>query len=235
MPDAPAETRIAMVLFPRLTQLDLTGPFEALARMPGSKVDLLWHRLEPIHTDRGLILTPTATFADYALPTDMLFIPGGPGQLEAMQDEALLDFVRRAGGSAKFITSVCTGSLVLGAAGLLKGRRATTHWSVVDQLALLGATPVRERVVKDGNVITGAGVSAGLDFALSVVAELHGDRVAREIQLQTEYDPAPPFDAGSPAKAGPEIEATLRERAAGLIAKRLEVTTRIGKALGVAG
>ncbi len=220
-----------MVLFQNLTQLDLTGPFEVLARMPGAEVELLWHRLEPVVSDRGLALSPTATFDDYGL-ADILFIPGGPGQLAAMEDEKLLDFVRRAGAEARYVTSVCTGSLVLAAAGLLVGKRATTHWTVLDHLALLGAIPVAKRVVSDGNTITGAGVSAGLDFALTVAATLHGEEVARRIQLQIEYDPAPPFDAGSPEKAGAETTAALREAAAGLMADRRIVAERIGASLG---
>ena len=223
-----------MVLFANLTQLDLTGPFEVLARMPGAKVDLVWHRMEPVATDRGLVLTPTATFDGYGTP-DILFIPGGPGQLPAMEDGDLLAFVRRAGAAAKYITSVCTGSLVLGAAGLLQGKRATTHWTVHEQLALLGAIPVKERVVVDGNVITGAGVTSGIDFGLTVAAELHGDEVARRIQLQIEYDPAPPFEAGSPDKAGDETAGFMRQAAAELTAKRAEVARRIGHDLGVEG
>ena len=223
-----------MVLFANLTQLDLTGPFEVLARMPGAKVDLVWHRMEPVATDRGLVLTPTATFDGYGTP-DILFIPGGPGQLPAMEDADLLAFVRRAGAAAKYITSVCTGSLVLGAAGLLQGKRATTHWTVHEQLALLGAIPVKERVVVDGNVITGAGVTSGIDFGLTVAAELHGDEVARRIQLQIEYDPAPPFQAGSPDKAGDETAGFMRQAASELTAKRAEVARRIGRDLGVEG
>lgn len=229
-----AKIRIAMVLFPRLTQLDLTGPYEVLARLPETEVDLLHHDLEPVPSDRGLVLTPTATFDSYGAP-DILFVPGGPGQLAAMRDEALIGFLRRAGEHAQYVTSVCTGSLLLGAAGLLVGRRATTHWSVLEQLALLGAEPVRERVVIDGNLVTGAGVSAGLDFALALAAELQGEEVAERIQLQIEYDPAPPFRSGSPATARPEILTALREAAAPLTAERAEVATAIGRRLGVRG
>ena len=229
MPDSAA-CRIGMVLFPRLTQLDLTGPLEVLARMPGAEVDLLWHRLEPVAADRGLVLTPTATFEAYGTP-DILFVPGGPGQLSAMEDAGLVGFVRRAGQAARLVTSVCTGALILGAAGLLVGRRATTHWTVVDQLALLGAEPVRERVVVDGNVVTGAGVSAGIDFALTVAAQLHGESLAREIQLQIEYDPQPPFDSGSVRTAAPELVERLIRAAAGLIERRRAVAERIGRTL----
>jgi cyclohexyl-isocyanide hydratase len=223
-----AETRIAMVLFPNLTQLDLTGPYEVLSRMPGARIDLLHHRLEPVRGDRGLVLTPTATFADYALPVDILFIPGGPGQLAAMDDDGLIHFVRRAGATAKYVTSVCTGSLVLAAAGLLVGKRATTHWAVLEQLALLGAIPVKERVVVDGNTVTGAGVSAGLDFALALVAELQGREAAERIQLMIEYDPAPPFHAGAPDKAPAAVLAALREATGPLTQRRAEAAARIG-------
>jgi cyclohexyl-isocyanide hydratase len=229
MSDAAETTRIAMVLFPRLTQLDLTGPYEVLARMPGARVDLLHHELAPVASDRGLMLTPTATFRDYRLPADILFIPGGPGQLAAMEDEALLDFVRRAGAAARYVTSVCTGSLLLGAAGLLVGKRATTHWAVLEQLALLGAEPVKARVVVDGNTMTGAGVSAGLDFALALAAELHGREAAERIQLMIEYDPAPPFQAGAPEKAPAATLAALRQATAELTQKRAEVAARIGR------
>jgi len=232
--DETAKLRIAMVLFPRLTQLDLTGPYEVLARMPETQVDLVHHDLDPVVTDRGLVLTPTATFDSYGSP-DILFVPGGPGQLAAMRDRALINFLRRAGEKAQYITSVCTGSLLLGAAGLLAGRRATTHWSVHEQLALLGAKPVKERVVVDGNVVTGAGVSAGLDFALALAAELHGPEVAERIQLQIEYDPAPPFRSGSPEKARPETLAALREAAAKLTAERAKVAGAIGRRLGLSG
>ncbi len=230
-PSSPC--RIAMVIFPRMTQLDLTGPFEVLARMPGAQVDLLWHRIEPVKDAQGLTFTPTATFADYGTP-HILFIPGGPGVLEAMQDEELIAFVKAAGAAAEQITSVCTGSLVLGAAGLLKGKRATTHWSSVDQLALLGAIPTRERVVIDGNTITGAGVTSGIDFGLAVVAELHGEEKAREVQLQIEYDPQPPYDSGSVKTAAPELVERLKGRSAAITEQRRAAAERIGRALGSA-
>ena len=220
--------RIAMVLFPRLTQLDLTGPFEVMARMPESEVALLSHDLIPVVSDRGLALTPTTTFDD-CRETDILFVPGGPGQLEAMGDTDLLAAVRRLGEGAQWITSVCTGSLVLGAAGLLRGKRATTHWTALDLLALLGAEPVAERVVVDGNVVTGAGVSAGIDFALRLAALVHGEEAARRIQLQIEYDPAPHLDCGAPDKASPETLAHLRQAASELTAKRREVARAIGR------
>ena len=227
----PAETcRIAMVLFPGLTQLDLTGPYEILVRMPGAEVSLVSGTLDPVRTDRGLVLTPDATYEDMPDP-DILFVPGGPGQLPAMDDAALMAYLRRAGKAAQLITSVCTGSLLLAAAGLLMGKKATCHWLAHDQLALLGAVPVHQRVVEDGNVITGAGVSSGIDFGLVVAERLHGARVAQEIQLQAEYDPSPPHDSGSADKAPPEVVEALRQRGAAFREKRIATATRIGAAL----
>ncbi|MDP6390694.1 MAG: DJ-1/PfpI family protein [Alphaproteobacteria bacterium] len=230
MPDSEKPRRIAMVLFPGLTQLDLTGPFEVLARLPGAKVDLVSSSLDPVETDRGLILTPSATYTDLPDP-DVLFVPGGPGQLAAMEDTDLIAYLKAAGEAAELITSVCTGSLLLAAAGLLRGKRATTHWAAIDQLALLGAIPVEERVVEDGNVITGAGVTSGIDFALLFAARVAGEEEARRIQLQIEYDPAPPFPGGSPASADPADVAALRERGAALREKRIAVATRLGREL----
>lgn len=233
MTDLPERYRIAMVLFPNLTQLDLTGPYEIFARMPGATAALVAKTREPVRSERGLLLTPDATFDDLPSP-EILFVPGGPGQLEAMDDPVLIGYLRQAGATARLITSVCTGSLLLGAAGLLRGRRATCHWLAHDQLALLGATPVKERVVVDGNVITGAGVTSGIDFALAVVERLHGARLAQEIQLQAEYDPHPPH-GGSVETAAPEVVQALRDRGAAFRAKRIAAAERIGKALGEPG
>ena len=231
MPSFPEKSRIAMVLFRGLTQLDLTGPFEIFARMPGAEIDLVSKTMEPVRTDRGLVLTPTATFADRPDP-DILFVPGGPGQLEAMEDAEIVGYLRRAAAQAKLVTSVCTGSLLLGAAGLLVGKRATCHWLAHDQLALLGAVPVKQRVVEDGNTITGAGVTSGIDFALAVAARLHGAEVAKEIQMQAEYDPDPPFDSGNADRA-PAVADRLRMRSAALREKRVAVAKRIGEGLRV--
>ena len=230
MSDTAPSTRIAMVIYPNLTQLDLTGPFEVLSRMPGTVVDLVGRTMDPVASDRGLVLTPTATFDDCPAP-EILFVPGGPGQVEAMEDEALVDFVRRVGADADLVTSVCTGSLILGAAGLLQGKRATCHWISLDSLALLGATPVHERVVEDGNVITAAGVSSGIDFALTVAARLHGQDVAEKIQLFVEYDPEPPFDAGSADKVDPAILADVRAAAAPMLERRDAGIERAAKSL----
>jgi len=226
-----APRRIGMLLFPNLTQLDLTGPYEVLARLPNSTVDLVARTREPVATDRGLQIVPTVSFAECA-PLDVIMVPGGPGQQGLMEDDETLGFLRRQAASATYITSVCTGSLVLAAAGLLKGKRATCHWAAIEHLPLLGAIPVRERVVIDGNVVTGAGVASGIDFALTLAAVLEGEAVAREIQLQIEYDPDPPFDSGSPDTANPETLAALRTRLTTLNAQRREVATRVGRKLG---
>jgi cyclohexyl-isocyanide hydratase len=223
---------IGMLIFPKLTQLDMTGPYEVLARLPNTTVHLVAHTLDPVTTDRGLKIVPTTTFADCP-PLDVLMVPGGPGQQDLMEDETALEFLRRHAGTAKYVTAVCTGSLVLGAAGLLKGKRATTHWAAIDHLTSLGAIPVSERVVVDGNVVTGAGVASGIDFALKLAAILEGEDVARQIQLQIEYDPAPPFDSGSPRTAAPAIVAALRARLAPLNEQRREVARRVGQKLGV--
>ena len=225
--------RIGILIFPRMTQLDLTGPYEVLARLPDTAVDLVARTLDPVKTDRGLQIVPTVTFADCP-PLDVIMVPGGPGQQDLMENETVLEFLRKQAASAKYITSVCTGSLVLGAAGLLKGRRATCHWAAIDHLKLLGAIPVRERVVADGNIVTGAGVASGIDFALKLAAILEGERVAREIQLQIEYDPDPPFDSGSPKTASPAMLEALTARLATLNAERRDVAARVGRKLGVA-
>ncbi|ORM70193.1 DJ-1/PfpI family protein [Pantoea rwandensis] len=214
---------IGLLLFPNLTQLDLTGPWEVFARMPGVNNYLVWKDRQPVMSDRGLAILPTATFDDCPA-LDLICIPGGPGQIALMDDEETLDFVRRTANNAQWVTSVCTGSLVLGAAGLLQGYRATTHWGSLDQLSLLGATPVAERVVRDGNRITGAGVTSGIDFALTVAEELFGRAVAENIQLQMEYDPEPPFHSGSPRSASPERLAQAQTQMQDFIARRRVAT-----------
>jgi len=214
-----------LILFPDMTQLDLTGPFEVFARMPGVTVHLLWKTLEPVRTDRGLTILPTATF-DTCPALDLICMPGGPGQVALMDDQAVLGFLRKVAVTCRYVTSVCTGSLVLGAAGLLRGYRATTHWASRDQLALLGAKPVDARVVFDRNRITGAGVTSGIDFALAVAAHVAGEDVAKQIQLQMEYDPQPPFDAGSPASAGSVLTAQVMAKIEGFQARRREATLR---------
>ena len=176
MSERAPKWRIGLILFPQLTLLDLPGPAEVFGRMPRAEVHLLWKTLKPVRSDRGLSLLPTMTFADCP-HLEVVCVPGGPGQIALMQDEETLEFLRRVAPGCRLVTSVCTGSLVLGAAGLLAGYRATCHWSSIDQLALLGAAPVEARVVRDRNRITGAGVTSGIDFALTVVAELAGAAV----------------------------------------------------------
>jgi cyclohexyl-isocyanide hydratase len=222
--------RVGMLIFPRLTQLDMTGPYEVLARLPDTSVDLVARTREPVTTDRGMQIVPTTTYAECP-PLDVVMVPGGPGQQDLMEDEAALGFLRRQASSAQFITSVCTGSLVLAAAGLLKGKRATCHWAAIDNLSLMGAIPVRERVVVDGNVVTGAGVASGIDFALRLAAILAGEKVAREIQLQIEYDPDPPFRSGSPEVASPETVAAVKGRLARLGEERRVIAERVGRRL----
>ncbi len=204
-------THIGMLLFPRLTQLDLTGPYEVFAQLPDTRVHLIAHSIEPVASVYGMAITPDTRFDDCP-PLDVLFVPGGFGISEAIESRPTLDFLRKRAPTAKYVTSVCTGALVLGAAGLLKGYRATTHWLSMDLLPVVGAIPVHERIVVDGNRITGAGVTAGIDFGLAVAAHLSGEDVARSIQLMMEYDPAPPFDSGSPRTASPALVARITER-----------------------
>jgi cyclohexyl-isocyanide hydratase len=225
--------RIGMLIFPRLTQLDMTGPYEVLARLPDTQVDLVAKTMDPVTTDRGMQIVPTVTY-ETCPPLDIVMVPGGPGQQDLMEDEAALSFLRKQAAGAKYVTSVCTGSLVLAAAGLLKGKRATCHWAAIEHLALLGAVPTKERVVVDGDVVTGAGVASGIDFALTLASILEGEAVAREIQLQIEYDPDPPFDGGSPKTARPETIAALSSRLSKLNEERRTVATRVGRKLGTA-
>jgi cyclohexyl-isocyanide hydratase len=202
---------ITFLLFPNLTQLDFTGPLQILSRLPGAQVALAAKSMAPVSTDAVLTLNPTHTFDDCP-PTDLLCIPGGFGVDDAMQDDATISFVKREGARAKYVTSVCTGAFILGAAGLLTGKRATTHWAYHDALAQVGATPVKERVARDGNVFTGGGVTAGIDFAFTLAAEIAGEDVAKAIQLGLEYDPAPPFHSGAPDKADSQTLDIVRAR-----------------------
>jgi cyclohexyl-isocyanide hydratase len=225
--------KIGLLLFPNLTQLDLTGPLEVFSRMPDTEVSLIWKSLDPVASDRGLQMLPTATFSDCDA-VDVICVPGGPGQIDLMEDAETLGFLQRIAPTCRLITSVCTGSLVLAAAGLLQGRRATSHWSSVDQLALFGVEPVSERIVRDGNCISGAGVTSGIDFALVVAAELLGAEVAKEIQLQIEYDPAPPFNCGSPKTADPHLVRAVSARIAPFIERRRIASQRAARALTAA-
>ena len=205
--------QIGLLLFPNLTQLDMTGPYEVFIKFPESRVHLVWKTLDPVTAAGGMQLLPSATFADCP-QLDLVCVPGGAGMNALINDEETLDFLRRQAPGARYVTSVCTGSLVLGAAGLLRGKRATTHWMSLPMLAAFGCEPVAERVVVDGKVITGGGVTAGIDFALTVAGELLGAEAAERIQLGMEYDPHPPFDAGSPERAGPSVVEAVSAAAA---------------------
>ena len=217
--------QIGLVIFPNVTQLDLTGPVQVFSSVPGAKVHLIWKRIEPVASDSVLVLTPTITFADCP-QLDVICVPGGIGTDDMVNDEEVLDFLRRQAELAKYVTSVCTGSLVLGAAGLLGGYRAATHWSAMDHLAPFGATPAKTRVCVDRNRITGGGVTAGIDFALTLVSILLNRQAAEAIQLRLEYDPAPPFNAGSPDTAPPEVLALMKERMAAHQRRRTDAVHR---------
>lgn len=221
---------IGLLLFPRLTQLDLTGPFEVFANTPGATVHLIWKTCDPVTAITGMKIVPDTTFDDCP-QLDVICVPGGSGVAEQMEDPEVLDFLRRQARAARYITSVCTGALVLGAAGLLKGKRATTHWASHDFLATLGAIPTPGRVVRDGNIFTGGGVTAGIDFALTLVAEMCGADVAQAIQLQIEYAPDPPFNAGSPETAPSEVLTMARQRGAGMRAQREALMDRVAARL----
>ena len=203
--------RVVFLVYSNVTQLDLTGPAQVLSRIGEAKIDLVWKMRDPVQTDSGFALLPTATF-DEVREADILCVPGGFGCIDVMQDDAALAWVRAVGESAQWVTSVCTGSLILGAAGLLRGYRATSHWAWRDYLGLFGAEPVAERVVFDRNRVTGGGVTAGIDFALALVAAIEGEENARAIQLGLEYDPHPPFDSGTPDKAGEDLVRRVHER-----------------------
>ncbi len=227
-----AEFTIGMLIFPRMTQLDFTGPFEVFARIPNAKVHVLWKQLEPVTSDRGLAIMPTTTL-DACPDLDLICLPGGPGQIAMMDDEQVLSFVRKQGQQAKFVTSVCTGALILGAAGLLTGYKATTHWMSHDQLSAFGAIPVASRIVVDRNRITGGGVTAGIDFGLSVAGLITNEEIARAIQLQLEYNPEPPFNSGSPTTAALELVAAVRQGAAAMLNERATATKRAAQRLGL--
>ncbi len=203
---------IVIVLYDRLTALDAVGPYEVLSRLPGARTHFAAAERGPVQTDNG-VLTLLAEHALEELPApDVVLVPGGPGEVAARAGGPVLEWLRAAHETSTWTTSVCTGSLVLAAAGVLAGRRATSHWLALEQLAALGAEPVAERVVFDGKIVTAAGVSAGIDMALGLAERIAGREVAQAIQLGIEYDPQPPFSAGSPASAPPEIVELLRSR-----------------------
>jgi CubicO group peptidase (beta-lactamase class C family) len=233
--DAPVSdlaAQIGALIFPDIDQMDFTGSFEVLARLPGASVHLLWKELTPVRDGFGLILTPTSTL-NAAPPIDVLLVPGGRGQLPLMDDEVVLAWLRSRAAEARYILSVCTGALTLGAAGLLRGRRVTTHWNSFHLLSCFGAVPENARVVVDGNLISSAGVSAGIDASLRLAAMMEGEGIAQQIQLEIQYAPEPPFAAGSPALAPPTVLESTRQRVASVTAARCEAAKRAANRLGI--
>lgn len=225
-----APLHIAFLLFPGVTQLDLTGPAQVLSRLGDVKIDLVAKTMAPVDTDAQFQLLPTATFAEVPR-TDILCVPGGFGTVPAMSDEDTLAWLRQVGAEASWVTSVCTGSLLLAAAGLLDGYRAACHWASREQLAMFGVEPVAERVVFDRNRVSGGGVTAGIDFALALTAAIRGDAHAKFVQLSLEYDPAPPFDSGSPERADAETVAQYRAMVDRFAPGRLEKVRAIAERL----
>ncbi len=223
---------VGMLVFPRMDQVDLTGPFAVLSRLPDSSVQLLWKDTTPVRDYRGLGLVPDTRLAD-ARPVDLLVVPGGPGQEDLMGDEAVLSFITREAARARCVFSVCTGALVCGAAGLLKGRSATTHWRSTHLLKYFGAVARDERVVVDGTFVSAAGLTAGIDGALRVAALLRGDEAAKTIQLDLQYAPEPPFDCGHPDRAPAAIVTRLKSATDRLTAQRLTTAKRVAAKLGV--
>jgi cyclohexyl-isocyanide hydratase len=217
--------QFGLLVFPKVTQLDLTGPAQVFSSVPGAKLHLIWKRIEPVQSDSVLVLTPTTTFADCP-QLHVICVPGGVGSDDLLSDEEVLAFLRKQAEGAKFVTSVCTGSLVLGAAGLLKGYRAATHWTAMDSLSAFSATPTKTRVCIDRNRVTGGGVTAGIDFALTLVSKLVDEKTAQAVQLRLEYNPAPPFNSGSPDTAPKEIVALINERIVPHKARRAEMVAR---------
>jgi cyclohexyl-isocyanide hydratase len=229
----PASLQIGLVLFPWVTQLDFTGPLQVFSSVPGAQVHLIWKRIEPVPSDSVMMLTPTITFADCP-QLDVICVPGGFGTDDMINDEEMLGFLRKQADGARYVTSVCTGSLVLGAAGLLRGYRAATHWTAMEYLASFGAIPTKTRVCVDRNRVTGGGVTAGIDFALTLVSLLTDRQTAEATQLRLEYNPAPPFNAGSPDTAPPQILAFMREKIAPAQARRVEKINRAAARLAEA-
>jgi cyclohexyl-isocyanide hydratase len=223
---------IGSLIFPKMDQADFTVPFEVLSRLPNATVHVLWKDKSPVTDMNGLVLTPTATLEECPA-LDVLHVPGGIGQEALMEDETVLGFIRERAAKARFVLSVCTGALICGAAGLLRGRRATTHWASVELLPFFGATPVPERYVVDGNLITTAGVTAGIDGALHLAAMMCGENVAEQIQLNIEYAPAPPFNSGTPETAPRDVLSAVSDGYRELIARRRATAQRVAKRLGI--
>jgi cyclohexyl-isocyanide hydratase len=224
--------QIGSLLFEGVDQIDITGPFEVLSRLPNSTYRIYATTLSPVRDVQGLRLMADALLSD-APQLDVLHVPGGAGQEALMDNEVVLGWLRKQAEGALCVFSVCTGALICGAAGLLRGRRATTYWSVHHLLPYFGATPIDERVVVDGNWVFAAGVTAGIDGALRVAADLRGDKVAQRIQLGMEYAPEPPFFSGTPTEAPPDVVAEVRKGGAAMAAKRLETAQRVAARLGI--
>jgi cyclohexyl-isocyanide hydratase len=226
-----ASYQIGMIIFPGMTNLDFAGPLEVFARMPDTEVHVLAKVLAPLKTDLGYMVTPTLSIGQEP-PLDLIFIGGGPGINALLEDEDMLAYLARVGKQVQWVTSVCTGALVLGAAGLLIGYKAATHWTAMEVLPLLGAEPDHRRVVVDRNRVTGGGVTAGIDFGLTIAALLHGDTTAQSLQLGMEYNPEPPFPAGSPAIAPPEITNAIRREMVEVTAKRMMLAEKVARKRG---
>jgi cyclohexyl-isocyanide hydratase len=222
---------IGMLVFPDITQLDMTGPYEVFIKFPDANVRLIWKTRDPVAALGGMQFVPDTTFDDCP-QLDLICVPGGMGMNALLNDDETLTFLRKQAKGAEYVTSVCTGALVLGAAGLLQGKRATTHWMSHEMLSAFGAIPVQERVVRDGNVFTGGGVTAGIDFGLEIAREKLGEEKAGAIQLFIEYDPHPPLNSGSPRTAGRELVESARAGAAPRQAEREELVAQAAKALG---
>ncbi len=222
---------IGLLIYPDVTQLDVTAPLQVFSMLPNTNVHLLWKSLEPIKDIGGFVITPTTTF-ETCPQLDVICVPGGGmGQVDMMRDTQVLEFLKERAQTAKYVTSVCTGSLILAAAGLLQGYKAACHWAFRENLALMGVEVNTERVVKDRNRITGGGVTAGIDFGLVVATQLCGENTAKFIQLLLEYNPAPPFNSGSPEGAGEELVALVKKSGSELIAASLEVSKQIAQSM----
>jgi len=222
--------RVGLLIFPNIMQLDMTGPHEVFTKLPDTKVSLIWKTLDPVTAAGGMRILPDETYASCP-QLDLICVPGGGGMNSLLNDPETLDFLRRKAKEVRYLTSVCTGSLVLGAAGLLKGKRSACHWMSRDMLKSFGAIPDPARVVIDGNCISGGGVTAGIDFALTVAAREFGDEVAKAVQLGIEYNPHPPFNAGSPEGAGPAVEKAARDAAAERQKERQAAVDKAARAL----
>ena len=234
MPDIahPKHLHIGALIFPRMDQIDFTGPFEVLSRVPDSSFHVIWKEKTPIVDVKGLVLTPQMTFEE-APALDVLVVPGGYGQEALMEDEVVLSFLRQQAANAAYVYSVCTGALICGAAGLLKDIRSTTHWASFHLLPYFGAKPVDARVVVDGKHISAAGVTAGIDGVLTLAALLRGELAAQQIQLALEYAPEPPWNSGTPKTAPPRVLEAARQEVREVTAAREATAMRVGRRLGI--